>query len=1265
MDQVAIALESGDFATALPYIEGLSSAELSALALPDRRTPLHYACQHGRIDVAQQFIAKYKIDRWDARHYTPLNTAVQYGQLDMVKYLLHDMFMREAPEIMLKMKPGDRLSKVISSMLRDKINHYCRVKNLLDTAYIYNNLNIVRFLVEEIGFHPTECLPMAAKQGNFPLVRYLVEIEGWNVMSKIDAKREFPREPEYSYKRGVIVSLFVVAATPHLDILKYMIEKYDIDPDFKTYRVYGSVWRGGVSLAGGTSLLHEACKGYLPVVKYLIDYGCNPSLKDDRSVTPLHHSCKRGHLDMVRYLINIGCHPAGDYEGTTPLFLACENGHLDIVKYLVMEAKCDPNFISRDSETYLHAATASGSLNIMKFLTDYKCKIQQDFLDKSPLHLAASASIFKFLIEVKNCDPEIKDRYKMTPLHYASQKGHIEIVQQLVDTYHCNPLSKDENDFTPLEYASTNGEVNLVKYLTTAVPCSPEWWVHCKCSLYLAAQEGHLELVKYFIEELKCDPSCRVKWNRIPLHAACIDGCIKVVKYLVETHKCDPAIVDEDGNTPMHLACVKDQVDVVKYFITKLHCFSLTKIENLHGITVFHKPRLYSHDRKVSLFLERVFSKIPVRIFITGNSGAGKSTLMKALTCQYHFLGRLVKVKDVPPQTTGIHTLTFYSEEYGKVKFYDFAGHEEYYASHEIILQNVMQSLIFITINLSMSMSDVRKQLLYWNNIVSNVTHAIRSKNSAANMHVIVVGSHADSVNNAVIKEAKKMASDLLSEEMDIPYRGFIACDCRYSISSSMKHLTSELNSTCKIIRANISLLERENSEQLCELLLKILKESLRHDPAEVTFVTVRKLHDRIKGYYAGNEKLNENYQLLKKPQILKDTFVNLSNSGQILLIPSQQAFEDSIIVFDEDVLLSKVHGCLKDLNKSLSNSSGILDESQVIKITSSLVSSKLCRGTLCTTPLQSQDVDAVLKYLVFAQFCTAIAPKQLINPSDDVKQTACYFFPNLVHASRPKNLSIAGHDCYSKFYTWSLKCSNAHHFFTPMYIHTLFIQIVKCEPDTDDAKYVIWKNGILLVHSSGTRAIIEVTDQTTRVYLSIQCVKGFELELIKQRSKLILLLKSLASKVCPMVELSEVLSPPHSCYPPENMTEILTKEIAHSVINHHPFVVVSDPSGATPTALQHVQLSDLVFFDSLNALGRTCLVEVFSKKDSHRPVPSISLARVCKSISSNEKLQAKLEGMRKLSYSQLYAELLKYSIFPEGNIFVSPHARISLCSQI
>ena len=76
-------------------------------------------------------------------------------------------------------------------------------------------------------------------------------------------------------------------------------------------------------------------------------------------------------------------------------------------------------------------------------------------------------------------------------------------------------------------------------------------------------------------------------------------------------------------------------------------------------------------------------------------------------------------------------------------------------------------------------------------------------------------------------------------------------------------------------------------------------------------------------------------------------------------------------MVFDEDFLKS-TDACMKDIKKILNNNSGILNESELRGITSSL-------------PLHANkyyDV-SVERYLLLAQFCTAITSKQLIMPPE------------------------------------------------------------------------------------------------------------------------------------------------------------------------------------------------------------------------------------------------------------------------------------------
>lgn len=115
-------------------------------------------------------------------------------------------------------------------------------------------------------------------------------------------------------------------------------------------------------------------------------------------------------------------------------------------------------------------------------------------------------------------------------------------------------------------------------------------------------------------------------------------------------------------------------------------------------------------------------------------------------------------------------------------------------------------------------------------------------------------------------------------------------------------------------MRADISLLEtdHERSDKLCKSLLDSIEGFKKRDPAEITFVSIDDLHKSIErtSKYNGS-KLDTTFELLKNEQVLPETCVSFHNSGQIFLIPNETHAEKSILVFDEDALLSKVHGCL------------------------------------------------------------------------------------------------------------------------------------------------------------------------------------------------------------------------------------------------------------------------------------------------------------------------------------------------------------------
>ena len=1294
-------LESGDFHTALPLLENMTSDQLSQLTLPDKCTPLHYACRHGRVDVAQQLIThcKYSIESKDGKGCTPLHTAAQYGQVSILKYLL---FIKE--EFNLKLPFDMVLTHRLTSIFQCKLSEDHRDlsgNTPMHTACVHGQLDIFQLLTREIGCDPNDtnsdglsCLHLAAQHGHLPLVRYLIEEVG----SDVTLGDEHGRSPTY-----------LAAGVGHLDILKYLIGEVKANPHFSTNRE----WIIKFITASGRSLVHTASReGHFHVVRYLVEqHDCDPSHKDDRGVTPLH--------------------------------LACQQGHMKIIAYLITEGNCDPNCTDNDGNTCLHAASwGSGDLSeVIRYLViNHRCSLLvKNKFGNLPLHSAAlngNLDVVKCAIEDIKCSPNCKGEFGRIPLHHAIEGGHIEVVKYLVNKHHCNPLCPDENSITPLYMAAANGQLDIFKFFTITKGCNPL----CKQAnnvtpLHLAARNNNLNFIKFIIEEMKCDPNVQgpLKWRPLhislkhhyfdismyliglshcdvlatvsdglkvmtplslavetqnldiimylcstrrldpylqpnkeellqatsnteileylkqfpdPLHTAAVYGDVETVRHYVEREKWCPKKFDRYGNNTLHNAAQHGQLEVVKYLTglskdpinEEVEILCDPQLKNKYGLTAQAIASQNGHRHVVSYLLRATTNQTvlqldvispPLSIFVVGNSGSGKSTLVKALSSESSLLGQITKVKGVLPLTAGIVPTTLDSQVFGKVKIYDFAGHEEYYASHEMILGQTSHPLVLLTVDISLPNldSEVLKQVSYWLSIISS---SVTADAQFRNIHVVIIGSHADQVKFKSRKQIHQDVISLVSSGYSLKYHGFIQCDCRYSTSDSMKHLRQKLNTICKSVRLFLAH-ENDLSNKRCASLMY----HIEHNMSKEVTMTVNKLHKRITSSLTPGSPLVQ----FVDSELLLETCKTLSSNGHLLLLPHDDDIQESLLVLDNEFILSKVHACLAIIKERLTNEIGILEESQLGEVLSELF-------------VESVESDLAIKYLVFAQFCTKVSSDQLISVPANIRGTSHYFFPNLAQASRPADLFPEE----SSLYTWCLKCSNPHHFFTPRYLHTLFIQLVKCQSDTDNIKFSIWKNGILLVHC-GTRSIIEVTDQCTQFYLVMQCMKGCESHLVKQRSCLIALIKTLLVKGCPNLNLDEFLLAPHQVYPPSNAALIGIADVAHSIVTGHPTVPFELSRGSSP---QQVLLDKLLSFDSFHVIEKSLLQSIiFTCSHSSNIVPLATMERVHCAVNSCRDLAERLEDevrqcRRDMTCSQLYKELIKYSIFTDGNLYVS-----------
>jgi len=294
---------------------------------------------------------------------------------------------------------------------------------------------------------------------------------------------------------------------------------------------------------GRTALMLAAEKGYVGVVKALIENGAN---KDEiKGKLPniilwdLIWHTQEAIIEKLQEFKNLGIDAIqiSNAKGQSVLHLAAEDGHIDIVQALIangaeIEAK------DRYRRTPLMYAAKYGHIAVVKTL-------------------------------IENGAKEAKDRYRSTPLMFAVEYGHIAVVKALIENG-AEIEAKDGYGRTPLMLAAKCGHIAVVKALIANGANKDEIKEELPNIILLDlighTQEAIIEKLHEFknlgIDVIQIDNA----GGQSVLHLVAKDGHIEVVKALI-ANGAEIEAEDEDGRTPLMLAAKKGHIEVVKALI--------------------------------------------------------------------------------------------------------------------------------------------------------------------------------------------------------------------------------------------------------------------------------------------------------------------------------------------------------------------------------------------------------------------------------------------------------------------------------------------------------------------------------------------------------------------------------------------------------------------------------------------------------------------------------------------------------------------------
>ncbi|KAL5723726.1 dolichyl-diphosphooligosaccharide--protein glycotransferase [Ranunculus cassubicifolius] len=213
----------------------------------------------------------------------------------------------------------------------------------------------------------------------------------------------------------------------------------------------------------------------------------------------------------------------------------------------------------------------------------------------SALHLAAGEgklNVVKYLIQDLKFHVDLKSGNGDTPLHHASQGGHLSTAVYLLGK-DANPDARNDLQYTPLHHAAYNGDTDFVLLLLSK---GVNVDVTCEFGTPLnrAAGQGKPEVVKILLEH-RANPN--IFFNRVftPLSSSIIGQSLACLELLIEggadpnAGSCgftpllqavdddekemiqsllkagaDPNMTNELGLTPIEVAAMKGNLEVVE-----------------------------------------------------------------------------------------------------------------------------------------------------------------------------------------------------------------------------------------------------------------------------------------------------------------------------------------------------------------------------------------------------------------------------------------------------------------------------------------------------------------------------------------------------------------------------------------------------------------------------------------------------------------------------------------------------------------------------
>ncbi|CAH1784753.1 unnamed protein product, partial [Owenia fusiformis] len=187
--------------------------------------------------------------------------------------------------------------------------------------------------------------------------------------------------------------------------------------------------------------------------------------------------------------------------------------------------------------------------------------------DLNKLHKAAWSGDVTKIHQFAKKDPNITDKLHRTALHFASTRGHSEVIEALISTWRAKTGQGDNEGKTPLLKAIECDQEACARALMEYKADVNVQDLQGETGLHYTARSGNETLARLLID-YSIDPDIQNKNGLTALHVCAEENQVGIARLLLQSDA-DPNIREtvDEGRTPLMLACRNNDVNLIKMLL--------------------------------------------------------------------------------------------------------------------------------------------------------------------------------------------------------------------------------------------------------------------------------------------------------------------------------------------------------------------------------------------------------------------------------------------------------------------------------------------------------------------------------------------------------------------------------------------------------------------------------------------------------------------------------------------------------------------------